>query len=44
MIYANPGHADAKVQFNEQYENYIGGEWVAPVDGKYFDNTIFILK
>ncbi|ATD00028.1 MAG: aldehyde dehydrogenase family protein [Pseudomonadota bacterium] len=39
MIYANPGHADAKVQFNEQYENYIGGEWVAPVDGKYFDNT-----
>ncbi|WP_372768215.1 aldehyde dehydrogenase family protein [Pseudoalteromonas sp.] len=39
MIYANPGHADAKVQFNAQYENYIGGEWVAPVDGQYFDNT-----
>lgn len=39
MIYANPGHADAKVQFNAQYENFIGGEWVAPVDGQYFDNT-----
>ena len=39
MIYANPGHADAKVQFNAQYENFIGGKWVAPVDGQYFDNT-----
>ena len=26
-------------EFKEQFENYIGGEWVAPVDGKYFDNT-----
>lgn len=26
-------------EFKEQYENYIGGEWVAPIDGKYFDNT-----
>jgi len=25
-------------EFKEQYENYIGGEWVAPIDGKYFDN------
>jgi len=27
-----------KPAFKEQYENYIGGEWVAPVDGEYFDN------
>lgn len=27
-----------KPAFKEQYENYIGGEWVAPVDGDYFDN------
>ena len=26
-------------EFKEQYENYIGGEWVAPIDGKYFENT-----
>ncbi len=26
-------------EFKEQYENYIGGEWLAPVDGNYFDNT-----
>ncbi|MEZ0123063.1 MAG: aldehyde dehydrogenase family protein [Candidatus Reddybacter sp.] len=25
-------------EFKEQYENYIGGEWVAPIDGNYFDN------
>lgn len=25
--------------FKPQYENYIGGEWVAPVKGAYFENT-----
>ncbi len=24
--------------FKSQYENFIGGEWVAPVDGQYFEN------
>jgi aldehyde dehydrogenase len=24
--------------FKKQYGNYIGGEWVAPIDGQYFDN------
>jgi len=26
-------------EFKNQYENYIGGEWVAPVDGEYFDDV-----
>ncbi|MEA2111091.1 MAG: aldehyde dehydrogenase family protein, partial [Campylobacterota bacterium] len=26
-----------KPEFKAQYENFIGGEWVAPVDGKYFE-------
>jgi len=26
-------------EFKSQYENYIGGEWVPPVDGEYFDNN-----
>lgn len=26
-------------QFKAQYENFIGGQWVAPVDGKYFEDT-----
>ena len=25
--------------FKPRYENFIGGEWVAPVAGKYFDNV-----
>jgi aldehyde dehydrogenase len=25
--------------FKEKYDNYIGGKWVAPVNGKYFDNV-----
>ncbi|MFD0862026.1 aldehyde dehydrogenase family protein [Sungkyunkwania multivorans] len=25
-------------QFKSQYENYIGGKWVAPTKGQYFDN------
>jgi len=28
-----------KPEFKPQYENYIGGEWTAPLDGEYFDNT-----
>jgi len=28
-----------KPEFKPQYENYIGGAWVAPVDGEYFENT-----
>ncbi|HLD10104.1 MAG TPA: aldehyde dehydrogenase family protein, partial [Methylophilaceae bacterium] len=25
--------------YKAKYDNYIGGKWVAPVDGKYFDNV-----
>ncbi|OHF38633.1 aldehyde dehydrogenase family protein [Corynebacterium sp. HMSC074A01] len=37
-VYPNPGTAGSTVKFREQYDNYIGGDWVAPVDGEYFDN------
>ncbi|GAB0147351.1 MULTISPECIES: aldehyde dehydrogenase family protein [Marichromatium] len=39
MIYANPGDPGAVVRFAERYENFIGGEWVAPVNGRYLDNV-----
>ena len=39
MIYNNPGSEGAVVAFDERYENYIGGQWVAPVKGQYFDNV-----
>ncbi|MDH2326259.1 aldehyde dehydrogenase family protein [Cereibacter sp. SYSU M97828] len=29
----------AKSPFKERYDNFIGGEWVAPKSGRYFDNT-----
>lgn len=37
-VYPNPGTAGSSVKYREQYDNYIGGAWVAPVDGEYFDN------
>ncbi|NMG49669.1 aldehyde dehydrogenase family protein [Azoarcus communis] len=37
MIYAMPGQSGAKVQFKAKYDNFIGGKWVAPVKGEYFD-------
>ena len=24
--------------YKERYDNYIGGKWVKPIDGKYFEN------
>ena len=38
MRYVDPNQPDSKVHFKAQYENFIGGEWVAPVKGEYFDN------
>ncbi|WP_210545161.1 aldehyde dehydrogenase family protein [Rhodoferax sp. PAMC 29310] len=37
MIYAAPGTAGAKVIFKPKYDNFIGGKFVAPVKGEYFD-------
>jgi len=33
-----PGRPGSPVQCKEQYENFIGGHWVAPVDGEYREN------
>ncbi len=38
MLYAYPNTEDSPVQFRKKYDNFINGEWVAPVDGEYFDN------
>ena len=37
MIYAYPNTAGAPVQYKTQYDNFIGGQWVAPTKGEYFD-------
>ncbi|MBF5080727.1 aldehyde dehydrogenase [Quadrisphaera sp. INWT6] len=38
MAYAQPGTDGALVSYEERYDNYIGGKWVPPVEGRYFDN------
>ncbi|MCD0417574.1 aldehyde dehydrogenase [Rubrivivax sp. JA1024] len=37
MLYALPNTPGAKVQFKAQYDNFIGGKFVPPADGQYFD-------
>jgi aldehyde dehydrogenase len=36
-VYASPGTPGAKVPFKSQYDNFIGGKFVPPVGGQYFD-------
>ncbi len=36
-VYAPPNSEGSVVSFKPQYENFIGGKWVPPVDGRYFD-------
>lgn len=38
MLYDTPNTKNSPVQFRDTYDNFINGEWVAPVDGEYFDN------
>ena len=38
MVYAFPNSEGSVVSFKSRYENFIGGEWVAPTKGQYFEN------
>lgn len=38
MIYPQPNSPDSVIKFKTHYDNYIGGEWVKPQSGEYFDN------
>ncbi|MGM0754308.1 MAG: aldehyde dehydrogenase [Bacillota bacterium] len=39
MLYNNPNTEGSLVQFKGQYENFIGGEYVPPASGEYFENV-----
>ena len=39
MLYAAPGTPGSLVTFKPRYDNFINGQWVAPVKGQYFDNV-----
>src|ERR1700750_2954561 len=36
-VFARPGAADALMSYESRYGNFIGGEWVAPLGGRYFE-------
>ncbi|MFF7242699.1 aldehyde dehydrogenase [Embleya sp. NPDC008237] len=38
MVYSQPGQPDSIVNFEPRYDNYIGGKWVPPVQGRYFED------
>ncbi len=38
MIYAAPGTENSVMSFKPRYQNFIGGQWVEPTNGNYFDN------
>ena len=37
-VYAAPGTAGALIEFKPRYEHFIGGEWVKPAGGAYFED------
>jgi len=37
-VYARPGSSDAAMTFESRYGNFIGGGWVPPAGGEYFEN------
>src|SRR6202045_2943877 len=39
MSAIQPGSYGFPVQIKKRYNNYIGGEWVAPLSGQYFENV-----
>jgi aldehyde dehydrogenase len=38
MRYPIPGQSGSNISIKSRYENFIGGEWVRPVNGRYFEN------
>ena len=37
-VYARPGAPGSLMSYQSRYDNLIGGQWVAPVKGQYFEN------
>ncbi|OIN80280.1 acetaldehyde dehydrogenase ExaC [Mycobacterium malmoense] len=37
-VFARPGAAGALMSYESRYQNFIGGQWVAPAGGRYFEN------
>ena len=38
MLFPAPGGEGSPITIKSRYDNFIGGTWVPPVDGRYFEN------
>lgn len=38
-LFPPPGSDGSTVTVKSRYDNWIGGQWVAPVQGRYFENV-----
>jgi aldehyde dehydrogenase len=38
-LFPPPGSDGSTVTVKSHYDNWIGGQWVAPVQGRYFENV-----
>lgn len=38
MAFPQPGGEGSPIRFKSRYDHYIGGQWVAPANGLYFEN------
>ena len=39
LTYEAPGESASPVELKPRYENFVGGHWVAPVEGEYAENV-----
>jgi len=39
VLHEQPGSAKSPIEVKDRYDNFIGGKWVAPVKGEYFENV-----
>ena len=37
-VFPRPGSTGAPMSYESRYDNFIGGQWVAPAKGRYFEN------
>ncbi|MEB3035046.1 aldehyde dehydrogenase family protein [Mycolicibacter sp. MYC123] len=37
-VYRQPGAEGSLMSFSSRYDNFIGGQWVPPISGNYFEN------
>ena len=37
--YEAPGRSGSPVELKSRYDNFIGGHWIAPINGEYAENV-----